>query len=395
MIFKLTSKKDLGILKESLKEALNHTDYNSECFSCSDIQRAGAFCNDIAMIFSTLNDYSINITDLFTEEEKEMFMGYYEASDFEGMTIPSNFEILLYSDAVWRIRSNNNNLFSLKYSNDNYLKIEHELYTKYWSCLSYGCYYDMKPSTDSLVYLAGISDTLKKSLDVVLSELADSSIEEVNAVLFHRNELELNVSFVKEGLTYSLYVFENNERADIIVSLNKKALKIYPIDKENKGYTTMYNQDFCKYFDRVVKQNKEYEALASLAFDKNVEAMMNQLDSKKKFKEGSTELSYYYYCLRLKEVDLKNKALDKVSDNDIRYDIESDLYYLEADCSNHKEHLESQLYNEIAGEDFIEEYRKACIQNVFMLDEDSMLKHSGRIEYVKDNLADLFKSNIA
>lgn len=393
MNFKI-NEKTLGIVKEALVKALDHTDYNSMCFSSSDIRIARAFNNDIRMVFNILKDNGINIIKDSDEEFRNRFTGYYNEDDFKDIVTPDTFEFILYSNAIWRISTD---LFALKCSTNNFLIVEEEHFTKYWSAITNGCAYRIAPTKEALLEFSTFSSSLQKSLDFILEEIENATINNIRAVYFDKDEVELEILYTKEAKNYSLYLYETGARADVTLSSEGIALKIYPIDKDNKAYRTLYDLDFVHYYDELDSQHTKLSSKAESLFKEKLK-VIEQSHTKFRDADSSTiEGGLYRYWEYSSELDLKNKEMDDClresdgCDSCLEYDIEN----LSNICADIYHSVKEKLLESIAPENFINSYNKARKKNCYMLDEDCLVENSSYIEYVFSNLEKEINSSVA
>lgn len=392
MIFKITER-DINVVKNALQEALNHTHYNSECFSCSDIRVASSFVNDIERVFNILKDNKINILKDSDEEFRNKFKGYYVEKEFEKIVTPEKFEFLLYSDAIWRTSED---LLNLKCSTDKFLTVKKQHFNKYWSAATNGCAYEINPTKEALLEFSNLNSTLKKSLDFILPEIENSDINEIKALIFKGDEIELKILYTKESKNYSLYLYEDKERADLTLSSDKVALKIYPIYKESKSFRILYDKNLVDCFRQL---DLEYNKLNAIA-DTSLQEKLNIIDQNPtKFRniDSSTlDGEIYSFWKHSKDYDLKKEELESMDDKNSRYDyLTYEIEDLSYKCETLYYQIKEKLIELLASDNFIASYRETCKQLSYMLDEDCLVENNSYVNHVFDFIQKEIKSNVA
>lgn len=392
MNFKI-NEKNLGIVKDALVKALDHTDYNSMCFSSSDIRIARAFNNDIRLVFNILKDNGINIIKDSDEEFRNSFKGYYNEDDFNDIVTPDNFEFILYSDAIWRISTD---LFGLKCSTNNFLIVEEEHFTKYWSAITDGCACRIAPTKEALLEFSTFNSSLKKSLGFILEEIENANINDIRAVYFNKEEVQLEILYTKESKDYSLYLYEDGDRADVTLSSEGIALKIYPIDKDNKAYRTLYDLDFVHYYDELDSQHTRLSSKAEALFKEKLNVIEQSPTNFRDADSSTIEGELYSYWEYSGELDSKNKEMESTGDSEEQdYYIADNIENLSNICSDIYYSIKEKLLESIAPENFMNSYNKARKKNSYMLDEDCLVENSSYIEHVFSNLQKEINSSVA
>lgn len=402
MIIKITEN-NMKDLENAMVDAARFTDYNSDCFSCSDIRRAEAVCNEFIRVFEILKDNNIDVSKYFSPVNIEAFSEFYNNSKSNKIENPKHFEILIPIDALWRFSKE---LTKHKYSEDTFVKISNDYFCKYWTDISINSLYDIKPTMEALNAFAEINGKLDNALDIIKSELNNCNIDRIRAVDCGNDGMELKICYSKENIERILFMYEDRERADILITENEMPIKIYPLDIENKISLFFENQSFSNEYERLLLERDRLNNLSEQIWTEKLEEIELNNEAFSNADVGSVEKDIYDYVHTVKSISKLEKDLKQLEDKDSEFfkdfkkcedgtinpylsdytdeemkifiidSINEEIYNMSENISNAKFDITSKIYNNLSTEDFRKELEKIYRQKRLLLSKDMKVDFS-------------------
>lgn len=396
MIIKITEN-NLTVLEQAMVKSLAFADYNSECFSCSDISKAQDVCKDLTRIFEIFKDNNINVLKCFSSDSIKQLSDFYDASTYNNADIDKNFEVLMPISCIWRFSTE---LIKQKYSDDSFVKIENDYFCKYWTDITLNSLYDIKPTMEALNAFANVNGKLNNALDLITSELNNCNITRIRAIDCGSDGMELEISYLRDHVERVLCMYEDAYRADIVITENKLPVKIYPLESANKMSVFFENDEFVNRYKELTLEDARLNNLSKQIFseklseikanidnydnshDKSLDAdiynfvqMENKIKGLKEYvtKLESDDMVFFEECKKNEHVDITHYFSD-YTDEELKdlfiCTAHEDIYYTLENLDNEKYDILSDIYNSISTEDFKHDLDEICKQNHYAISKN-------------------------
>ena len=383
MIIKVT-KTSLKSLEEAMVKSLPFADYNSECFSSSDIARAQAVCEDLTRIFEILKENNINILECFSSESIEKLSAFYEKSDFTNIKTPKQFGILIPSDSIWRF---SDKLTKYKHSEDTFVKIENDYFCKYWTDISVNSLYDIKPTMEALNTFAEVNGKLNKALDLITSELNSCDINRIRAIDCGNSGIELEICYSIENIQCTLFMYEDSERADIVITENQIPVKIYPLDKENKFSLFFENDAFLNRYKELISEEERLNNLSKKIWNEKLNKVKSNEEMFSNSKVGSIEKDIYNYVKIENSINILKREVNELENNNKEF--------FDKTKEEQKEYI-NYYYSEYTDEELKSLFIDSANENIYYMSEDLSDKYYDILTKIYNNLStDEFRGDLA